>query len=356
MLTGLIPQQHGVYSWRHDPQFDVKSDSLLSFDQYNTYLKANRVVAGMFEPAVTEVWSHAEESHEVNHVPDLEPPFVFFTADAGGHAPYDNGQNYDSADAFFADTGDAEPEEIREFYRRSVDNSARRFQQTLDALEDRGLRDETLVIVTSDHGEHLYDYGGLVGHLHPVTPELVNVPTVVYPPDGEALDLPPYVQHIDLVPTVADVLDAKLPNPTTTRYGQNVFDDGYETRPATNLARFHPNKLSEFGDPCIYSQQSVWDEGGGHVFNQFSAPLRVFFYVVDQLIERKAIGGQWQGLHPSSLREHAPLYLQGSQVFGAPSVDVSDATEILEMNRPVGSEVNELSKEAEDRLEEMGYI
>ena len=84
----------------------------------------------------------------------------------------------------------------------------------LQALEDRGLRDNTMVIVTSDHGEGLDS--------HPNTPNskyhgtqlydsTIHVPMII-----NHASLPPHrvkkiASSISLVPTVMDLLGAKIP-------------------------------------------------------------------------------------------------------------------------------------------------
>lgn len=58
----------------------------------------------------------------------------------------------------------------------------------LDDLDRRGVLDSTLVIVTSDHGEHLGDHG-LIGHGQSLYQPLVHVPLLVIPPSGTASGL-----------------------------------------------------------------------------------------------------------------------------------------------------------------------
>lgn len=57
------------------------------------------------------------------------------------------------------------------------------FQDVLDALDRSGVRDNALVIVTADHGEHLGERG-LVGHQHSVFDPVVRVPLAIDVPDG----------------------------------------------------------------------------------------------------------------------------------------------------------------------------
>ena len=53
----------------------------------------------------------------------------------------------------------------------------------LDELKSSGLLDNTLVIITADHGEMLGTDGGPIGHGWAVTPELVNIPLIIMDPN-----------------------------------------------------------------------------------------------------------------------------------------------------------------------------
>jgi len=207
--------------------------------------------------------------------------------------------------------------------------------------------------VTSDHGEHLHDYGGLTGHLHPATPELVYVPTFVLHPNVEQDTLPGFIQHVDIVPTILEALDESTP---IAKEGQSLFSSDYDPRPAPNLTQLFPQKLERFGDICIYHQESVWDEGGGHVFNRLGPVQRGIFTTIDMLIERKAMGGKWRGLHPASLREYIGYYLREHTEFGNPVTDAEVAREILETQNEVEGQIRALNERTEQQLKELGYI
>jgi arylsulfatase A-like enzyme len=74
----------------------------------------------------------------------------------------------------------------------------------LDDLEGRGMLENTLVVVTSDHGEEFFEHG-MKGHNKTLFDEVLMVPMIVVWP-GE-IDpgrvLPDQVQIIDLLPTFA---------------------------------------------------------------------------------------------------------------------------------------------------------
>ncbi len=73
----------------------------------------------------------------------------------------------------------------------------------LEALKERGLLENTVVVVTADHGEEFLDHGRK-GHQHSLFEELVRVPLVVHWPGqiqaGATVDT--QVRSIDLMPTL----------------------------------------------------------------------------------------------------------------------------------------------------------
>ena len=91
---------------------------------------------------------------------------------------------------------------LRGTYAGSVAYGDRVLGQIVDALEAAGLGDDTLIAVTSDHGELLGEHE-LWGHVHSLYDTLLAVPLVVrYPatiPAGSVHGGP--VQGIDLLPT-----------------------------------------------------------------------------------------------------------------------------------------------------------
>jgi choline-sulfatase len=83
---------------------------------------------------------------------------------------------------------------------------------TLEARDARGKRPRALVVLTSDHGEELGDHGDLE-HGHSLHDELLHVPLLIRAPDGRGAgeQRDAIAQHVDLLPTVLDVLGIEAP-------------------------------------------------------------------------------------------------------------------------------------------------
>jgi len=129
----------------------------------------------------------------------------------------------------------------------------------LDGLRASGRYDDTLIIVTADHGEELYDHQGY-GHGHALWDEVVHVPLIVKFPRGMRPDALSDVtveatQAIDLLPSLlafaGDTPPASLPG--TAIFDHSPRDLAYaETLDEWTLVRGH-DKLVDGGDrPRLY--------------------------------------------------------------------------------------------------------
>jgi len=81
----------------------------------------------------------------------------------------------------------------------------------IDKLKNLDLYDDSLIIVTSDHGEEFFDHKGW-GHSHTLYDELLRVPLIIKFPDsrysGEEFDN--IVRLVDIMPTILDELNINL--------------------------------------------------------------------------------------------------------------------------------------------------
>ena len=159
----------------------------------------------------------------------INPPeefFHFYPAKSGGergveHEGWRHSKQDDLSDPVFLSFRD---------HKIAVYDGALRFVDTqvgwfIDSLDARGLLDNTLVIITSDHGEEFWDHAeeerkqgtdprGFwgIGHGHTMYQELLRVPLIFSGPGvrtGESIS--GAVRLIDIVPTLLDYCGIPLP-------------------------------------------------------------------------------------------------------------------------------------------------
>ena len=93
--------------------------------------------------------------------------------------------------------------------------------RVVQALKDQGVYDNTIIIYTTDHGEHLFEHG-LRGK-HNMYEDAVNVPFIVsYPKLFKQNDVNhSLISFVDLMPTFAELINGKTPN---TAQGVSLVD------------------------------------------------------------------------------------------------------------------------------------
>jgi tetratricopeptide (TPR) repeat protein len=124
----------------------------------------------------------------------------------------------------------------------------------LAALQRRGFYDQALIIVTSDHGEGLGDHGAPEHGLF-LYDEAVRVPLIIKMPGTlEARRVSAPVQHIDLVPTILDLVRAPAAGGMRGRSLRRLLEDRDETSlRATRVYAEAMYGYYQFGWAPIYS-------------------------------------------------------------------------------------------------------
>lgn len=107
-----------------------------------------------------------------------------------------------------------EPDELsylKALYDEEILAADRALGELIDGLAARGRLDNTLLIVTSDHGEELWEHGSFE-HGHDLWSELTRVPLVVHGPGVPAAGkVETIVEHTDLVAGIVARTGAELP-------------------------------------------------------------------------------------------------------------------------------------------------
>lgn len=78
-------------------------------------------------------------------------------------------------------------------------------RELFDGLEERGLLDETLVVIASDHGEAFLEHGQ-IKHCYTVYDNETRVPLLLRSPRLGARRVDTWVQNLDITPTLLDYL------------------------------------------------------------------------------------------------------------------------------------------------------
>jgi len=250
LLSGLFPWQHGATTGDavvpnsvhllseglHDQGFFTGAficngyvSGMFGFRRgwstWRNYIKEGRRTQARFVAADVLEWlDHrpAEQPfflyvHTIDpHVPYLPPDDLLHTYDAD---PYDGPVNFNRDRELLEKVkvgrvtlNDRDRRHLEALYDAEITYHDVHMAAILDGLERRGVADDTLVIVTADHGEEFYDHGS-VGHGHTLYEELLHVPLVMRWPGLEGgprrIDTPAGL--VDVLPTIYDVLGQPRP-------------------------------------------------------------------------------------------------------------------------------------------------
>ncbi len=198
---------------------------------------------------------------------DADRPFFMFGLYLDAHLPYRPPRGYaerlldpealrrvraanQDAWAYMAGEVAMTPEDfagLRALYDAEIAYVDEQIGDLFAFLDSVGALENTLIAVTSDHGENIGDHG-LMDHQYCVCDTLARVPLIIHYPQALAAgdDAAP-VQHTDLLPTFLDLADASPASPLPGRslLSQSPASDPQITQYTAphrhRFARRHPN-------------------------------------------------------------------------------------------------------------------
>ncbi len=177
---------------------------------------------------------------------------------------------------------------LRDVYDAALLELDALFAELVRSLEERGLADNTVIVLIADHGEHLGD-GHLIDHQYSVAQALVHVPLVVrYPakfaPGRETRP----VMNVDVFPTLLELaqtdapklgvgaarslLDPKERRPRLTDYSKpfpRVLESMRKSYPERDIARFERGAWSLVDRPWKLVQEPG---GPSHLYDLAGDP------------------------------------------------------------------------------------
>ena len=104
------------------------------------------------------------------------------------------------------DLSDREKDHVRALYDTNVSYQDDLIGQLVERLKGWGVWDQTMLIITADHGDEQWE-DGRVGHGGSERETLLHVPLLIhYPPMFPAVRISEGTEGIDIVPTLADAL------------------------------------------------------------------------------------------------------------------------------------------------------
>ncbi|MFC6905729.1 sulfatase [Halalkalicoccus tibetensis] len=241
--------------------------------------------------------------------------------------------------------GERDFEVLRALYRAEIAYLDERIGELREALEESGEWEDTVVVITGDHGENIGDHG-LMDHQYCLYETLLHVPMVVsggaFDGGGEDDRL---VQLTDLAPTLLDAAGIEAPEARERFQGVSFHPDSDETRehaiaeymgPQPSMEALEkrvgtvPDSVREFDR----SLRSIRDSE--HKLVRGSDGLRELYHLGDD---------------PDEERDLADERPDVASELGAELDDWLDSFERHDASGSVS-----MSQSTQDRLEDLGYL
>ncbi|ROQ42564.1 hypothetical protein EDF77_2042 [Stenotrophomonas maltophilia] len=188
--------------------------------------------------------------------PADQPFFGFILLDSA-HAPYavpaEAEQRFlpqASAGAHFKTGRSTDPKPLFNRYRNAVLGADARIGELLQALDDTGRSDDTVVIITSDHGESFNDLGqNDWGHNSNFSDVQTRVPMLVRWPGRAPAQEPAVTSHMDVAPTLMRHLLSCTNPPADFAAGVDLFGPLPAQRPL--LVESWTSRAVRLGDETL---------------------------------------------------------------------------------------------------------
>lgn len=109
----------------------------------------------------------------------------------------------------------------------------------LDLLRAQGRLENTIIVITADHGEEFLEHGN-IGHGKSLYEEVLNVPLIIRAPGIESGRISALAQLIDVMPTILDLAGIPIPTGVAGR-SLHKLTGGASMRPSPAFADHRPS-------------------------------------------------------------------------------------------------------------------
>lgn len=264
IFTGLYPFNHQAYNVINSGVFNNSETlpQILKSHNYTTIAVVGSAVNATLPPlifakmfdlyvakryiSVNETIIRAKDWIDVNQ----DKKFFLFWHIYDAHCPYmQEDETYCNQSKKNNATQDQALQQVV-YYDQSISYVDNYVSDFLNYLKEGGLYNNTIVIITSDHGEEFAEHGFYQHSNGPPNFEQVYVPFIIHIPNFESKVIYSQAQSVDIMPTVLDILNITAPSRI----------DGHSlTRTILNSSENADNyTYSEWNDNIAFRTQS-WE-------------------------------------------------------------------------------------------------
>jgi len=140
---------------------------------------------------------------------------------------------------------------LEALYDSEIAHTDEHVGRLLDAIKKLGLYDNSIIIITSDHGEELAERGH-IGHRIKLYQEMIHVPLIIKPLGAQAKVVERYVSLLDLAPTILKCVNLSMPDGIEGVPIDLTMLDHFADR-----AVFSETNWSQYIDSVIFKNQKL---------------------------------------------------------------------------------------------------
>lgn len=202
-------------------QLDIRTSAKFSYPEFNKTLFAKIPLAQLHEEQDSKIpWERDRDNASalIQFVQnrDQTKPFMSFFFFESTHARYDFPETDIIAKPYLKDVNywgmsrkSLAPKvgELKNRYTNAVHWVDVQMGRIYDSLESQGLLDNTIIIVTGDHGEEFLEKG-FWGHNSSFVEEQTHVPMVMWVPKTQHTEINRTTSHLDVGTTLLQILGA----------------------------------------------------------------------------------------------------------------------------------------------------
>lgn len=159
----------------------------------------------------------------------------------------------------------ADFEILANLYDGAINYLDKKIGEVVSMLRQRGILDNSVLIVTADHGENLGDHG-MMGHQWCLYETLIKVPLIIRYPEAfpPGLRISGLVQTVDILPTLIDILQITSDELSDQLQGQSLISEG----------RICPRRRYGFAEEVGYGIETWSQKYPEFDFSPFDRELR----------------------------------------------------------------------------------
>jgi len=215
---------------------------------------------------------------------------------------------------------------IKAIYDSTVSYNDQHLGRVLKALEEKGIRDDTMIVITGDHGEEHWE-AGRIGHGSSLRQSVVAVPLIInYPPlFGKGVRVSEGVDVLSIMPSILDALGAPVPERVQGEsllalaqgvgrgYPRPAFASQYELAHAIRM-RDWKIRVGGKGVPKLYDlSKDPWEQS--NIADKNPMPVR---FLSDALSTFLIYQDRWRALRWGVASNHLPAFADDLEKGTAP--------------------------------------